>query len=83
MEKTQPLYEMTRGQLGSRTQKKETRLTPYHRMRSKWPKDFNGSRESTRLLEGNVGNLLSDIRSSRIFTDASTKTTETKEERNT
>lgn len=74
---------MTLGQLGSRTQKKETRRTPYQRMHSKWPKDFNVSRESIRLLGGNVGTILSDIMCSRIFTDASTKTTETKEERNT
>nr|KAF6429699.1 hypothetical protein HJG59_009031 [Molossus molossus] len=63
--------------------KLDYQLTPYTRINLKWIKDLNVSHESIKIIEENVGNKISDIICSRIFTDTSPKATETKEKMNT
>nr|KAF6492391.1 hypothetical protein HJG59_009595 [Molossus molossus] len=58
-------------------------LTPYTRINSKWIIDLNVTHESIKILEETVGNKISDIICSRIFTDTSPKAIETKEKMNT
>nr|KAF6425234.1 hypothetical protein HJG59_009277 [Molossus molossus] len=63
--------------------KLDHRLTPYTRINSKWIKDLNVTHEAIKILEENVGNKISDVIRSRIFTDTSPKATETEEKMNT
>nr|KAF6433861.1 hypothetical protein HJG59_008912 [Molossus molossus] len=76
---------MALGKLNSYMQKMQLdhQLTPYTRINLKWIKDLNVTHESIKILEENVGNKMSDIIRSRIFTDTSHKATETKEKMNT
>nr|KAF6403666.1 hypothetical protein HJG59_010066 [Molossus molossus] len=76
---------MVLGKLDSYMQKTKLdhQLMPYTRINSKWIKDFNVACECIKILEENVGNKISDITCSRIFTDTSRKTRETKEKMNT
>ena len=53
-------------------------LTPYTKINSKWIKDLNGSPETIKLLEENIGKTLSDINHSKILYDSHPRVMEIK-----
>ena len=73
---------MVLGKLDSYMQKKiklEHQLTPYRKINSRWIKDLNISRDTIKVLEGNIGRKISDISHSSIFTDMSPRARDIKE----
>ena len=72
MEKRQPLQEVVLGKLVTATWKRrklEPFLTPYTQIISKWSKDLNVRPDPLKLLVENIGQTLSDINHSNIFSD--------------
>ena len=72
MEKRQPLQEVVLGKLVTATWKRrklEPFLTPYTQIISKWIKDLNVRPDTLKLLVENIGQTLSDINHSNIFSD--------------
>ena len=53
-------------------------LTPYTKVNSKWIKDLNVRPETIKLLEENIGKILSDTNHSRILYDLPPRVTEMK-----
>ena len=61
---------MVLGKLDSyRRRKLEQSLTPYIKINSKWIKYLNIRLDTIKLLEENIGQILSDINHSNIFSD--------------
>ena len=54
-------------------------LIPYANINSRWIKDLNISCNTIKVLEENIGRIISDIPSSMIRTDKSPKTRDIKE----
>ena len=54
-------------------------LTPYTKINARWIKDLNISRNTTKVLEENIGSKISDIPHSNIVTDTSPKARDIKE----
>ena len=56
--------------------------TPYAKINSKWIKDLKVRPETIKLLEENIGRILSDINHSKTFYDPPPRVTEIKTEIN-
>ena len=54
-------------------------LTLFTKMNSEWIKDLNVRPETIKLLEENIGKILSDIHHSRIFYDSPPRILEIKQ----
>ena len=59
--------------------KLEHQLTPYTKIKPRWIKDLNISRNTIKVVEENIGRKISNIPCSHIFTDMSPKARDVKE----
>ena len=59
--------------------KLDHQLTPYTKINSRWIKDLNISRNTTKVLQENISRKISDIPRSNILTDMSSKARDIKE----
>ena len=59
--------------------KLDLQLAPYTKIKSRWIKDLNISRNTIKVLEENIGRKISDIPCSNILTDTSPKARDIKE----
>ena len=57
----------------------DSQLTPYTQINSRWVKVLNISRNTIKVLEGNIGRKISDIPQSNILTGMSPKARDIKE----
>ena len=57
-------------------------ITPHTEINLKWIKDLNVKPETIKLLQENIGSMLSDIGFSNIFLDMSSQAIATKEKVN-
>ena len=57
-------------------------ITPYTKINSKWIKDLNVRPETIKLLEENIGKILSDVNHSTILYDPPPRTMEIKTKAN-
>ena len=62
--------------------KVDHQLTPYTKIKSRWIKDLNMSRNNIKVLEENIGRKISDIPCSNILSDTSPKVRDIKEKIN-
>ena len=62
--------------------KLEHSLTTYTKINSKWIRDLNVRLDTVKLLEGNIGRTLLDIKHSKIFFDPPPRVMEIKTKRN-
>ena len=58
--------------------KLERFLTPFTKINSKWIKDLNGTPETIKLLEENIGRILNGINQIKILYDSLPRVTEIK-----
>ena len=82
MEQKYPLQQMVLRDLDSYVQKKmklDHQLIPYTKINSRWIKDLNISRDTIKVLEGNIARKISDIPCNNIFTDTSPRAKDIKE----
>ena len=54
-------------------------LIPYTKIKSRWIKDLNRSRDTIKVLEQNIGRQISDIPCNNIFTNMSPRARDIKE----
>ena len=59
--------------------KLDHQLTPYTKINLRWIKDLNISRNTIKVLEGNIGRKISDIPRSNILTEMFPKARDIKE----